>query len=317
MQRPQWAKRLQKAIPETFDGNGHVIKNVSFRDSALHETAGIFGTVQSGGMVQKLGVENFTFERGNTQDRRAGGIAGQLMSGGTITDCYVINSTIKVTGRVVGGIAGLNKGNVENCFTAGLGLDGYSQRFGGITGDYAGGSIVNCYTDYAALGSTASSVGTAADSEAGISEGRFSSGEITYKLNGSRTDEDLVWYQTLTGDGKQDYPQFAGSVVYHDSINDSYGNHIHNWIYTKSDNTITATCNAAGCPAENGDGGFCNHRGSWQSDLYRQCHRSGCDKQPGNRSHLHCGIRCTGRLGADRRQAGECGQLHRLHHPGR
>lgn len=239
----------------TFDGNGHVIKNVSFRDSALHETAGIFGTVQSGGMVQKLGVENFTFERGNTQDRRAGGIAGQLMSGGTITDCYVINSTIKVTGRVVGGIAGLNKGNVENCFTAGLGLDGYSQRFGGITGDYAGGSIVNCYTDYAALGSTASSVGTAADSEAGISEGRFSSGEITYKLNGSRTDEDLVWYQTLTGDGKQDYPQFAGSVVYHDSINDSYGNHIHNWIYTKSDNTITATCNAAGCPAENGDGG--------------------------------------------------------------
>ncbi len=230
----------------TFDGNGHVISNVSFNDSVLHLTSGIFGTVHSGGIVKNLGVESFTFERGNSPDRRAGGIAGQLMSGGTIVDCYVINSTINVTGRVVGGIVGLNKGTVENCFTAGLTLDAYSQRFGGITGDYAGGSIVNCYTDYSVIGSTASSVGTATDSEAGVSTERFASGEITYKLNGS--DSDGVWKQTLTVDA---YPKFTGSEVYYYSS--GYTNHVHSFEYTASGDTITAFCTVDSC--DNTDGG--------------------------------------------------------------
>ncbi|MBQ8237468.1 MAG: hypothetical protein IJZ39_04915 [Oscillospiraceae bacterium] len=185
----------------TFDGQGHVISNITFAAPASAMAAGIFGTVQSGGTVKNLGVENLTFDN-NDYDHRAGGIAGQLLAGSTISDCYVINSTVKASSRVVGGIVGMNRGTVKNCYTCNVTLAGYSNRFGGISGDYSGGKLENCYTDYSALAS--SEAGTTTNCEAGVSAERFASGEVAYLLGDP-------WGQTI---GTDPYPVLYGAEVY-------------------------------------------------------------------------------------------------------
>ncbi len=200
----------------SFDGNGHVIRNVTFATPASAMAAGIFGTVQYGGAVRNLGVENLSFDD-NTYDHRAGGIAGQLLADSTISDCYVSNSTVKASSRVVGGIVGMNYGTVKNCYTCNMSLAGYNRRFGGISGDFSAGKLENCYTDYSALAS--SQAGTATNCKAGVSADVFASGEIAYLLNGSTSDGDLVWGQLI---GTDSYPVFGGETVYYNETNGYY-----------------------------------------------------------------------------------------------
>ena len=200
----------------SFDGNGHVIRNVTFATPTSAMAAGIFGTVQSGGTVRNLGVENLSFDD-NTYDHRAGGIAGQLLADSTISDCYVSNSTVKASSRVVGGIVGMNYGTVKNCYTCNMSLAGYNNRFGGISGDYSAGKLENCYTDYSALAS--SQAGTATNCKAGVSADVFASGEIAYLLNGSTSEGDLVWGQLI---GTDSYPVFGGETVYYNESKGYY-----------------------------------------------------------------------------------------------
>lgn len=185
-----------------FDGNGHVIRNVTFATPVSAMAAGIFGTVQSGGTVRNLGVENLSFDD-DTYDHRAGGIAGQLLADSTISDCYVSNSTVKASSRVVGGIVGMNNGTVKNCYTYNMSLAGFNNRFGGISGDFSAGKLENCYTDYSALAS--SLAGTATNCKAGVSADVFASGEIAYLLNGSTSEGDLVWGQLIGTDSYVDF----------------------------------------------------------------------------------------------------------------
>lgn len=203
----------------TFDGQGHTISDISFGTTTEKCTNGLFGTIYKGGVVKHIGITKLTFDD-NTYDHRAGGIAGQLMYGGRIENCFVADSTIKASSRVVGGIAAMNLGTIENCYTRGLSLAAHTNRFGGICGDYKGnsnsnnenGKVINCYTDYATLGSTASdNMGTATNSEAGVTVARFASGEITYLLN-QKSSENPIWYQKL---GSENYPVFTGSTVYY------------------------------------------------------------------------------------------------------
>lgn len=190
-----------------FDGGGHVISNITIATPTSATANGFFGIVTTG-TVKQLGIRGLTFDN-DVYDHRAGGIAGQLMTGGTIDNCFVADSTVKASTRVVGGIVGLCKGTVKNCYTVNLSLAGANNRFGGITGDYKDGSIVNCYTDQAAPGSTKDSVGTKDDlSQAGVSAARFASGEIAYLLNGGTVG---LWKQTLETDQT---PGFTGESVY-------------------------------------------------------------------------------------------------------
>lgn len=73
-------------------------------------------------------------------------------------------------------------------------------------------------------------------------EDDFRSGKITYLLNEGKTDGDPVWYQTM---GNSDYPGSSGDMVYY--IDGEYLNHQHNYSYSVSGNTITASCGVAGC----------------------------------------------------------------------
>ena len=200
----------------SFDGNGHVIRNVTIATPVSAMAAGVFGTVQYGGTVRNLGVENLSFDD-NTYDHRAGGIAGQLLADSTISDCYVSNSTVKASSRVVGGIVGMNNGTVKNCYTYNMTLAGYNNRFGGISGDFSAGKLENCYTDYSALAS--SQAGTTTNCKAGVSADSFASGEIAYLLNGSTSEGNLAWGQLI---GTDSYPVFGGETVYYNETNGYY-----------------------------------------------------------------------------------------------
>lgn len=189
----------------TFDGQGHTIRNITFETPASATSNGLFGTVYTGGVVKKVGIENMNFDN-DAYDHRAGGIAGQLMQGAAIENCFVVNSTLKAASRVVGGVAGMNLGTIRNCYTKDLTLAAHKDRFGGICGDFTEGTVENCYTDYSVIGSSES--GTVNSSEAAVSAARFQSGEITYLLNGDQNT--ITWYQTC-GEG---LPAFTGKQVY-------------------------------------------------------------------------------------------------------
>lgn len=208
----------------TFDGNGHVIKNLSVTGSSAEDLSyGIFGTVS--GTVKNLGVENFTY-KGAGKDSRVGAIAGQVLEGGTITDCYVktgdINTQINTTNGVAGGISGANYGGtIQNCYTYDLNIK--AGRAGGIVGDNYGdannadgtdrpGTIKNCYTSSEAICNR----GTATDSLSKLTINTFMSGEITYRLNNGVTDGTQIWYQNVDTAQKDDvFPMYSGGTVYY------------------------------------------------------------------------------------------------------
>ena len=238
----------------TFDGNGHVIKNVTVKSSAtMDASCGLFGTVS--GTIKNLGVEGFTFVDGGN-DMRTGAIVGQLITAnGRVENCYTKNATIKPGEHVTGGIAGcVYDGTIENCYVVESDINGTANRYGYIVGDSRGdggasdrpGTVNNCYTDHATIRSN--NVGNVTNCVTKSAEA-FASGEVTYLLNDSKSDGDLVWYQTIE---EASSPQFSGMVVWYKETK-GYYNHIHEWTYEKDgDNKIIATCNVDGCYAPDG-----------------------------------------------------------------
>lgn len=189
----------------TFDGNGHIIKNLSVKGSSEKEASfGLFGTVS--GTVKNLGMENFTY-KGAGKDSRVGAVAGQILKGGEIVDCYLVNGNINTMALprsgVVGGIAGANySGTIENCYVYNLTF--FAGREGGIVGDNYGdsnnadgtdrpGTIKNCYTSTDSVCAR----GTVTDSVANVSTERYASGEIAYLLNSDVTDGTQAWHQNI------------------------------------------------------------------------------------------------------------------------
>ncbi len=213
----------------TFDGNGHVIKNLTLDSEVTYPTSGLFGTVS--GTVKELGMDNYRYTKlVDSLDGRFGAIAGQVILNGTITDCYVVNSTVDGGTKVAGIIAGCNYGGtIENCFTYGCTVQGSTrngqERFGYIVGDNINdsgmepiipGTVINCYTDGHRVASTQSEGETGC--EASVSDEDFASGKIAHALGASRADS--PWGQTLDVDG---LPVFSAATVYCYDIRYCYG----------------------------------------------------------------------------------------------
>ena len=206
-----------------FDGNGHIISNLTVTGGSEGiKSYGLFGTVS--GTIKRLGLDNFTFNVGSA-DCRAGGIAGQVVEGGLITDCYIVNSNILTDSRIAGGIAGCNYGGtVQNCFAYHCTVTGYGTRWGMVVGDCRddgeakAGVVKNCYTDKDRVVSTQNTSANITGCEV-ISN--FTTGEVAYKLNGGVTDGTQAWYQTLNAD---EYPKFTGGTVYASSPCPVYSN---------------------------------------------------------------------------------------------
>ena len=209
-----------------FDGQGYAI--ALFPEDMLIEgdaVVGLFGTLKSGAVVKNLSIsnrqDNYLDNEGTTYTYSGeytlyfGLIAGRVLEGATVSGCRVANSTVSISNGVLGGIVGVNYGTVENCVSYGMTLTGPEGRTGGIVGDYNGGTVINCFTTYASIGSTAEGfVGTATDCAAGISEERMASGEITHKMNVFAGEN--VWYQEIGIGGPlmKSESDYIGKIVY-------------------------------------------------------------------------------------------------------
>lgn len=205
------AEGTDKGYQGTFDGCGHVIRNLTITGSdSAERTYGVFGTLS--GTIKHLGVENFTFTVGS-KDCRVGGLVGQMLTGSLVKNCYVTDAKIETTNKVAGGLAGCNyAGTIENCITYNVTIT--ATRYGGIVGDNCDdndngrkGTVKNCYTNAETIQSD-DRQGTVYDS---VANAKLSTGEIAYKLNGSTSEGNLIWYQTL---GTDAFPKFNGKRVY-------------------------------------------------------------------------------------------------------
>ncbi len=241
----------------TFNGNGHVITGLTVSGiSGDIYSYGLFGTVS--GTVKHLGMDGFKFAMGSASDARAGAVAGQVLTGGTIENCYSIGHSVTTNGNIAGGIAGCNYGGtIRNCYAYKGEVVGHDTRCGGVVGDCQddgnadAGTVTNCYTNAERVVSTQNDSTKITNCEVKDASA-FASGEVTYKLNGSTSDGDLIWYQTLETD---EMPKFSGDTVVYQ--NGSYINHVHEWIYSSEktegsevNNKIVATCTVGGCTRE-------------------------------------------------------------------
>ena len=153
----------------TFDGQGHVIKNLNVHRSDGSE-AGFFSRTYNA-TIKNLGVENAVIinEDWNSQPWRAGIIAGEA-----------------------------HQSTVTNCFAVGdLYIETNHPTNHGLFGETASTTVTNCYTSYDQL----TQAGEVSNSFAGVTEEELASGEFCYKINGDQ--ENVVYYQTL---GEDKYP---------------------------------------------------------------------------------------------------------------
>ena len=160
----------------TFDGQGHIIRNLTIIIDNEFET-GLFGRTVFA-TLKNLGVENATVR--NNAYVRTGVFAGEF-----------------------------HHSNMTNCFTVGE-LEVFSEKpayaddvaveVGGLTGEANMSKVQNCYTTVERLygGNSEAPINCYAAADV---EGSISTGKLCYMLNVGQSE--TVWYQTL---GEDEYP---------------------------------------------------------------------------------------------------------------
>ena len=257
----------------TFDGQGHTISGlycVRPGTADSNNYTGLFGIVDFNGTVKNVGVVNSEFLGKNYVGGVAGRVYATTAGNGTVTGCW---SDSKVSGNShIGGVVGGNAGTISNCFNTGA-VTGINTSTvvttytAGVVGSSNQGTVSNCYNTgtvtgtnvaYGVVGMTANNATIEnnyylADSETDAMDGttaktaaQFASGEVTWLLNGSTDEGELVWKQTLENDTT---PKFEGEVVhYHPNAVPPYYNgegniqHQHNY--------VNGFCGGEDCDAE-------------------------------------------------------------------
>ncbi len=163
-----------------FDGNNHKITHLTINGGS-NRYIGLFGDINSTGLVKNLGLENFAvsgaqsvgglvgFSRGSSiincystgtvtggsNSLYLGGLVGYIYNGGSIINCY---STSDVNGgsesSCLGGMVGriyYGSTNIRDCYSTGSVSGTYSV--GGLAG-YNNGDINNCSSTDSVSGSS-------------------------------------------------------------------------------------------------------------------------------------------------------------------
>ncbi len=192
-----------------YDGGGHVIRNVemTYYQGNTDETLGLFNNIT--GTVERLGIENSSF-KADGPITRVGAIAGRLSGSGVVRNCFVKGSTVDfhdIPGVVVGALVGEQTDNssIEACYgyqNTVIGQNDGRKHFGyivGYIGENAKQDLV--FTDGSALcADKQSGAKNITHAEKGVSESRFTVGEVCWLLNGSK-DNGTAWRQTMRADG--------------------------------------------------------------------------------------------------------------------
>ena len=190
---------IDERFTGSFDGRGHVIRNLEFTGATAVGAAtingtGLFGFVapaDRGVAIRNLGLVNFEI----TPQLNIAGILAACLTGGTVFNCFVDSSFMDGTGRnQVGGLLGRTRsgtvlqswvnarvvgaslvgglvGNmatqtgfdpslVENCHTSGR-VQGSGSQVGGIGGSAATQTIRNSYTTATVVSAGAAAAGIA------------------------------------------------------------------------------------------------------------------------------------------------------------
>jgi hypothetical protein len=195
-----------------FNGNGHTITGLRINipeNFPTHMSAGMFGVVGGGGVVENLGLIDASITVGMQgaegdydsyllviSGRGIGGIAGENYS--IIRNCYVIGNIGDTITK--GGVAGINQPGsvIRNCYFAGKVFhrrENVSPYSGGIIGRSAG-TVSNCI-------SLAESVTEESETAVGRIAGENIIPEWNAKLvnnygwNGTTTGHSYLYYVTV------------------------------------------------------------------------------------------------------------------------
>ena len=167
----------------TFDGNGYTVSN--FKITTGRQYVGLFG--YNKGVIENLGVENFTVNVSYSGAVYAGGLVGY--NSGDITNSYATGNVSATGGSsaYAGGLVGYNtsSGGITNsCATGDVsatgssndayagGLVGYNTSSGGITNSYATG-------DVSASASSAYAGGLVGDNDSGSITNSYAAGDVS------------------------------------------------------------------------------------------------------------------------------------------
>jgi filamentous hemagglutinin family protein len=189
----------------TFEGLGNTISNLKIASSATGLSLGLFGDINTGGLVRDIALANIdVVDTGaNTGNGRAGGLAGEndgtieYASVGGIVDgtpeagglagqnLGTISSSsadVTVTGlSSAGGLVGGNAGAISNSWAGGTVTGIGSVDAGGLAGFNSSGTIAQSYAIGAVLGGASSDVG-------GVLGANSGSGAVSYSYaTGSAT----------------------------------------------------------------------------------------------------------------------------------
>lgn len=128
-----WGDAVVPEFSGTFDGKGYCIRNLKVTGG---HKVGLLGEIMVGAHVTNLAVVDVNVAGSGS---RVGGLAG--VNNGTVNNCYTTG--IVVGKSSVGGLIGFNdSGSLSNCYSAGS-VSG-SSNIGGLAGENRA-SIANCY----------------------------------------------------------------------------------------------------------------------------------------------------------------------------
>ena len=157
-----------------FDGQGHIIKNLTVTVDLAFET-GLFGRAVFA-TLKNFGVVNATVR--NNAYVRTGVLAGEFHRS-TMTNCFTAGELVVFSEKPL----------VADCDEV---------EVGGLAGEANLSTIQNCYTTFERLYGGKSE--TPQNSFAAVgADGSISNGKLCYQLNGDQSK--IVWYQTLGEDG--------------------------------------------------------------------------------------------------------------------
>ncbi len=203
----------------TFDGQGHRISNLVIRTG--RDYTGLFGIVSGGATIRNLVLDETCSISGAAF---VGLIGGSNGSGRVTMECLGNEGSVTASAQNAGGIFGCNMRAAAtpvflNCYVTGP-VKG-ARESGQLTGYAGNGQATNCYCSGPVEGVYYQDMSDAmlrggpkstncysiyADRNAKrITQAQVESGELCYLLNQKKSQEDVVWYQTL---GQDNHPVF-------------------------------------------------------------------------------------------------------------
>jgi hypothetical protein len=123
----------------SFDGNGHVIRNLTYKTNTTTMFIGLFGYTSTGAIIKNLGLIDVNI---SAPGSHFGALIGQMNDDTTISSCYSTGSVIG-NDTSIGGLVGAGHGSITSCYST-CTVNG-TTNIGGLIGS-GSGAMTSCYS---------------------------------------------------------------------------------------------------------------------------------------------------------------------------